>query len=112
MLPKEHLGKALALEADRLRNSLFNEADLASEMTVVRNEYERSRNNPFEIIDEAMMATAFTVHPYRVATIGFKEDIEASTALKLREFYDCFYWPNNATLSILGDVSEKEMMYL
>lgn len=112
MLPKEHLSKALALEADRLRNALFNDADLKSEMTVVRNEYERSRNNPFEIIDEAMMETAFTVHPYRIPTIGFKEDIESSTATKLREFYDCFYWPNNATLSILGDVSETEIKKL
>ncbi|MBI5004287.1 insulinase family protein [Candidatus Kaiserbacteria bacterium] len=109
LLPKERLEDALALEADRMRNSLFNDADLASEMTVVRNEYERGRNNPYELLDEEVTATAFSVHPYRIPTIGTKEDIEASTAAKLREFYDTFYWPNNATLSVFGDVSRAEL---
>lgn len=104
LLPKERLGEALELEADRMRDSLFSEEDLASEMTVVRNEYERSRNNPFEFLDEEVMAKAFVRHPYRIPTIGTKEDIEASTAKKLREFYDTFYWPNNATLAVMGDV--------
>jgi zinc protease len=104
LLPKERLEEALALEADRLRGSLFNDKDLASEMTVVRNEFERSRNNPFELLDEEVMAEAYKVHPYRISTIGIKEDIENSTAKKLREFYDTFYWPNNATLAVMGDV--------
>lgn len=109
LLPSEHLEEAIALEADRMRNSLFNDADLASEMTVVRNEYERSRNNPYELLDEEIMQTAFTAHPYRIPTIGLKEDIEGSTAGKLREFYDRFYWPNNATIAVFGDVSAAEM---
>lgn len=109
LLPSDRLEEALALEADRMRNSLFNDADLASEMTVVRNEYERSRNNPYELLDEEVMQVAFTKHPYRIPTIGLKEDIEGSSAAKLREFYDQFYWPNNATLAIWGDVSRAEM---
>jgi zinc protease len=104
LLPKERLGEALALEADRMRGSLFTDQDLASEMTVVRNEFERSRNNPFELLDEEVVATAYELHPYRIPTIGVKEDIENSTAKKLREFYDTFYWPNNATLAVMGDV--------
>ncbi len=108
VLPKERVGEALAMEADRMRGSLFNDADLVSEMTVVRNEFERSRNNPYEILDEAVTATAFTTHPYRIPTIGLKEDIEGATAAKLREFYDQFYWPNNATLAVFGDVSPKD----
>lgn len=108
LIPKEHVGDALKMEADRLRDSLFNDADLASEMTVVRNEFERSRNNPFELLDEEVMYKVFTKHPYRIPTIGLKEDIESSTAKKLREFYDVYYWPNNATLSVFGDVSWNE----
>lgn len=104
LLPKERLAEALELEADRMRDSLFSDEDLASEMTVVRNEYERSRNNPFELLDEELMAKAYVKHPYRIPTIGTKEDIEASTEKKLREFYDVFYWPNNATLSVFGDI--------
>ena len=109
LLPRERLAEALALEADRMRGSLFNEADLKSEMTVVRNEYERSRNDPFELLDEAVTAAVYTTHPYRIPTIGTKEDIEHSTAAKLREFYDTYYWPNNATLAIMGDVSRIEI---
>ncbi len=109
LIPKEHVGEALEMEADRLRGSLFNDTDLASEMTVVRNEFERSRNNPFELLDEEVMYKVFTKHPYRIPTIGLKEDIEGSTAAKLRTFYDTFYWPNNATLSVFGDVSWKEV---
>ncbi|MBM3272376.1 insulinase family protein [Candidatus Kaiserbacteria bacterium] len=109
VLPKEHAEEAFVVEADRLRGSLFNDADLASEMTVVRNEYERSRNNPYELLDEELMQTAFTTHPYRIPTIGTKEDIENSTAAKLREFYDTYYWPNNATLAVFGDMDADEM---
>ncbi len=109
LLPREHMDKALELEADRMRDSLFSAEDLASEMTVVRNEYERSRNDPFELLDEEMWHTAFSVHPYRIPTIGLKEDIEGATAEKLREFYDRFYWPDNATLSVFGDVSFAEV---
>ena len=109
LLPSDRVEEALAMEADRMRGSLFNDDDLASEMTVVRNEYERSRNDPFEILSEDVMAAAFTTHPYRIPTLGIKEDIEGSTAAKLREFYDRFYWPNNATLSVFGDISPKEL---
>lgn len=109
LLPAEKVAEAIALEADRMRGSRFNDADLASEMTVVRNEFERSRNNPYEILEEEVMATAFTTHPYRIPTIGIKEDIENSTAAKLREFYDRFYWPNNATLIVIGDIAFAEL---
>lgn len=109
LLPAEHAEEGIAVEADRLRGSLFNDADLASEMTVVRNEYERGRNNPYELLEEEVMATAFTTHPYRIPTIGTKEDIEGSTVAKLREFYDTFYWPNNATLAVFGDIDAAGM---
>ena len=112
LLPREHLSEALSLEADRMRNSLFSEKDLRSEMPVVRNEFERSRNNPFELLDEAVFERAFTVHPYRIPTIGTKEDIEHTNRTKLREFYDTFYWPNNATLAVFGDVSLAEVRCL
>ena len=109
VLPREHVEQALAMEADRMRNSQFNDADLASEMTVVRNEYERGRNDPYELLLEDVLATAFTTHPYRIPTIGSKEDIEHSTAATLRRFYDTFYWPNNATLAVIGDIDRATL---
>lgn len=109
LMPKENAEQAIALEADRMRYSQFSAADLKTEMTVVRNEYERGRNNPEELLDEAVWATAFMSHPYHHPTIGWKDDIEGSTVEKLREFYDRFYYPNNATLSLFGALSKKEM---
>lgn len=109
LLPKERLREALELEASRMRHSRFTDEDLKSEMTVVRNEYERSRNDPFEALDEAMWACAFTEHPYRIPTIGTKEDIEGSTEKKLRSFYDTYYWPDNATVAVFGDVAFSDV---
>ena len=109
LLPKEKASEALALEADRMRYSKFNEEDLKTEMVVVRNEYERGRNDPAELLDEATWATAFMAHPYHHPVIGWKEDIESANIPRLREFYDRFYYPNNATLIVMGDMSEKEL---
>lgn len=109
LLPKEKAEEALALEADRMRNIQFTEDDLKTEMVVVRNEYERGRNDPAELLDEAVWATAFMAHPYHHPTIGWKEDIEAANIPRLYDFYNRYYYPNNATLTVLGDMTKKEL---
>lgn len=101
---------ALAIEADRMRNILLRPEDLASEMTVVRNEYESGENDPYQRMAKQAGYLAFTVHPYRIPTIGTKEDIEGVTVEKLKKFYDTFYWPNNATVTIAGDVSVEDAL--
>lgn len=101
--PLSLMQDALLIEADRMRNLLLRSEDLESEMTVVRNEYESGENDPHHRLGKYAWYEAFTLHPYRIPTIGTKEDIEAVTVEKLRTFYDTFYWPNNATLSIIGD---------
>lgn len=110
LIPKEHFADVLSLEASRMRSSRFSAADLATEMTVVRNEYERSRNNPGDLLEEAVWASAFMAHPYHHPTIGWKDDIEGSTAERLRDFYDRFYHPDNATLIVIGDISPAELI--
>jgi len=110
ILPSEHLPLAIAVEADRMRNATFDDKDLASEMTVVRNEFERGENDPTEALAKAVWGAAFLAHPYHHSTIGWKSDIEGSTAEKLRAFYDHFYWPNNATLSIIGNFDTSPIL--
>jgi len=112
VVPKEHVELALAIEADRLRGALFTGNDLKSEMTVVRNEYERGKNDPMQVLDEEIWATAYHAHPYHHPTIGWKSDIENVPVERLRHFYDTFYWPNNATLTILGDISSAKALQL
>ena len=97
------LALSLELEADRMRNLRLREEDRRPEMTVVRNEYERGENLPAEALEKEIWATAFLAHPYHHSTIGWRSDFEKAPIEKLREFYDTYYWPNNATLTLIGD---------
>jgi zinc protease len=112
MMPREHLELALQIEADRMRNLLLDEKDKNSEMTVVRNEFERGENDPEEALDKNIWATAYQAHPYHHSTIGWRTDIENVPINRLREFYETFYWPNNATVTIIGDFDTKNAMNL
>ncbi len=99
----EHLGTVMDMEADRMRNLLLREEDRKPEMTVVRNEFERGENSPIQALYKEIYQTAFVAHPYHHSTIGHRSDIEKVSIEKLRAFYDTFYWPNNATITIIGD---------
>lgn len=99
----EHLEGYMAIEADRMRNLWLHEDDRRPEMTVVRNEFEQGENDPAQALDKEIFAAAFQAHPYHHNTIGWRSDIENVPIEKLRAFYDTFYWPDNATASIIGD---------
>jgi zinc protease len=111
-VPSDQLELAIQLEADRMRNSLIADADRQSEMTVVRNELERGQNEPSEVLDEAVYAAAFREHPYHHPTIGWRADVEGVPTSRLKEFYDTFYHPNNATVILVGDFEEGEVLRL
>jgi zinc protease len=111
-VPSDRLELALHLEADRMRNSFIADEDRRSEMTVVRNELERGQNEPAVVLDEAVYAAAFREHPYHHPTIGWRADVENVPTARLKEFYDTFYHPNNATLIVAGDFDERECLAL
>jgi zinc protease len=111
-VPSDQLELAIQLEADRMRNSLIADADRQSEMTVVRNELERGQNEPSEVLDEAVYAAAFREHPYHHPTIGWRADVEGVPTSRLKEFYDTFYHPNNATVILVGDFEREETLRL
>ena len=93
----------IEVEADRMRNLALREDDRRPEMTVVRNEFERGENMPVQALTKELWASAFQAHPYHHDTIGWRSDIERVPIEKLRAFYDTFYWPNNATVTVIGD---------
>lgn len=111
-LGSEHLASVLDMEADRMRNLLLREDDRRPEMTVVRNEFERGENSPIQSLYKEIYQAAFVAHPYHHSTIGHRSDIEKVSIEKLREFYDTFYWPDNATVSIIGDFRPAEALAL
>ena len=112
VVPSEHLERAIAIEADRMRNAFLKDEDRQPEMTVVRNEFERGENSPFDVLDKNIWATAYQAHPYHHSTIGWRSDIENVSTKRLQEFYNVYYWPNNATVTVIGDFEKKQTLAL
>ncbi|MBB4804676.1 zinc protease [Flavobacterium nitrogenifigens] len=111
-LPSDKIELAIQIEADRMRNSLLTKEDKDAEMTVVRNEFERGENNPNSLLDKEIWASAYIAHPYHHSTIGWKSDIEKAPIEVLKNFYNTYYWPDNATLTIIGDFRKENVFEL
>ncbi len=107
---RANLDGYIAIEADRMRRLWLREADRQAEMTVVRNEFERGQNDPDNVLMEEVTAAAYVALPYHHPTIGWRSDIEHVPIGKLREFYDTFYWPNNATVTVVGDIDRAAVL--
>ncbi len=109
----DNLEFAIRLEADRLVNSNILGTDLESEMTVVRNEFERGENSPIGVLVQRIQAAAYEWHNYGRTTIGNRSDIERVPILKLRDFYRKYYRPDNVMVIVAGKFdSEKAIHYL
>jgi zinc protease len=108
----ENLEFALRLEADRLVNSLVRREDLFSEMTVVRNEFERSENSPSAVLNKRIWATAFEWHNYGKTTIGNRADIERVPIENLQAFYRKYYQPDNTMVVVAGKFNEAKALEL
>ena len=111
-IPNDYLELAIDIESDRMRNLWLRKEDKDAEMTVVRNEFERGENSPFSALNTEIWATAFQAHPYHHNTIGWRSDIENVPIEKLRAFYDTYYWPNNATVTVIGDFETENALEL
>ena len=110
VIPAKDLAVCIELEADRMRHALLRASDRAAEMTVVRNELERSDNFASSILDTQIFATAFREHPYHHPVIGWRSDVEGVPIERLRQFYNDFYYPNNATLVVIGDFKTADAL--
>jgi zinc protease len=106
----DNLDWALGMEADRMVHSRVSRADLDSEMTVVRNEFEMGENNPDGVLFERMMQLAFPWHNYGNAMIGSRSDIESVPIGNLQAFYRAHYRPDNALLIVGGRFEAKDAL--
>ena len=107
---EENLRWALGLETDRMVNVKFTKEILDTEMTVVRNEFERGENSPASILRERVASTAYLWHNYGKSTIGSKDDLEKVPVNRLAEFYKKFYQPDNAVLVITGRIDDSKTL--
>jgi len=108
----ENLEFAISMEADRMINSLIKAEDLASEMTVVRNEFERGENSPQRVLMQRVFSMAYEWHNYGKSTIGNRADIERVPVENLRRFYTRFYQPDNAMLVVAGKFDPQKAVAL
>ena len=103
---------ALEFEADRMLNAYIAKADLDSEMTVVRNEFERDENSPINVLYERVLSTAYLWHAYGKSPIGSRSDIENVPIERLQAFYRKHYQPDNAVLIVAGGIDEARTLEL
>jgi zinc protease len=106
----DNLRWALSLEADRLVRSKMEKALLDTEMTVVRNEFERGENSPVRVLEERVLSTAYLWHNYGKSTIGSRADIENVPIDRLAAFYRKYYQPDNAVLVVAGQFDEAKAL--
>src|SRR5882724_9081381 len=106
----ENLEFGIQIEADRLVHSFVKREDLKSEMTVVRNEFERGENSPQNVLSERIAAAAYEWHNYGKSTIGNRSDIERVPIENLQAFYKKFYQPDNVVLIVAGKFEEAKAL--
>ena len=106
----ENLEFGIQLEADRLVNSYVKREDLMSEMTVVRNEFERGENSPQGILMQRIESAAYEWHNYGKSTIGNRSDIERVPIENLQAFYKNYYQPDNVVLILAGKFDEAKAL--
>jgi zinc protease len=107
---RDALDRMLFIEAERMGSCLYDPADCESERTVIISELQGGENDPDQLLDQEVTATAFRLHPYRHPTIGWLSDLQAMTRDDLYGHYRRFYVPNNATLVIVGDVASDDVL--
>jgi zinc protease len=104
------LDQMLFIEAQRMSASLFEPDDCEAERTVVISELQGGENDPEQLLDLEVTATALRVHPYGHPTIGWLQDLERMTRADLYAHYRRYYVPRNATLVIVGDVDADDVL--
>jgi zinc protease len=107
---EDNLKWALSLEADRMVKMRIEKQLLDTEMTVVRNEFERGENSVTRVLAERVLSTAFLWHNYGKSTIGSRQDIEKVPIDRLAAFYRKYYQPDNAVLVVAGAIDPAKTL--
>ena len=106
------IDEAIRIEADRFIRASFTKEHLASEMTVVRNELERSDNSPESLVNRALQRQSYFWHGYSRPTIGARSDIEDAPFAALQAFHKKHYRPDNAALIVSGNFEPQRVLAL
>lgn len=109
LLPSNQLELGLWLESERMLHAKVEMVGIETQREVVKEEKrQRVDNQPYGTLFQETLDHAFDVHPYSWAPIGSMEDLNAAKEDDFKNFYKTFYVPNNAVLSIAGDINIAE----
>jgi zinc protease len=111
-IPSNQLKKLMELESDRMANLKLDSELLEKEKGAVVGELRRALDNPGRIAWDELNRTVFEVAPFRYTVIGTEEEIKGFSLDEAKYFYKTFYAPNNATIIVVGDIEEKELLSL
>ncbi len=110
---KEHLGRMMALEADRMTGLILEGPEVDSERDVVIEERKmRTDSDPAAQLQESLLATLYVHHPYGTPIIGWGHEIEGLGREDALAYYRRFYRPENAILIVAGDIDATEVRAL
>lgn len=113
VLSSNQLELGLWLESERMLHLKVDSIGVATQKKVVTEEIkEREDNQPYMSFRREIAKRAFTVHPYQWTVLGKAEHIMAATESDYKAFYNEFYIPNNAVLTIVGDIEYDEAKQL
>jgi predicted Zn-dependent peptidase len=105
IFPSNQLELGLWLESERLVHLRIDSIGVETQRAVVKEERKQSYDNrPYGTVIEKTMENAYKVHPYKWTPIGYPEDLNKATLQEFMDFHSIYYVPNNATLSIAGDL--------
>jgi predicted Zn-dependent peptidase len=105
VFPSNELELGLWLESERMMHPVINEIGVKTQNEVVKEEKrQRIDNQPYGHLVEEVFKHLFTAHPYRWQTIGSMADLDAAKLDEFKAFFKKYYVPNNAVLSIAGDI--------
>jgi zinc protease len=112
--PSEALETLVDVEADRFMHLEYSEPSFQTEARAVLGEYHKNAANPGLKVEEAVLGTAFTTHPYRHTTLGFYEDIQAMPTRYQysKTFFRRWYTPDNCIVVVVGDFDDAKLMRL
>ncbi len=109
LLPSNQLELGLWLESERMLHAKIEQIGIDTQNEVVKEEKrQRYDNQPYGQLLPTTMAMAYDEHPYQWTPIGSMEHLDAADHADFMEFYETFYVPENATLSIAGDLDVDE----
>ncbi len=105
LFPSNYLETGLWLESERMLHPVINEIGVKTQDEVVKEERRmRTDNRPYGKLIDDIAAALFTKHPYHNGVIGAMKDIDSAKLDEFKNFFKLYYAPNNAVLTIAGDI--------